>query len=277
RPNPLGIANVCAKPKNINFNTVTSVIPTVVRHLKQTMNIELYPEFDKVFTDKILEGIFYPLCSLTLKEYPNKVFHFISSNGMWMDENHKTESNSSDYTLFEFQENKYKFNGDIRLYKGYEQAKNILDKLQKDFDKNGRVYLDTKTQTDDYIRNQKQNFNIESNDDFDIDYYLQTFYEFSINKLNFKLNKRFGEFRHIIDGWGKSDKSSIIYEIKNDNSTGFTDIEVNKEYIFPKTIEIEEYAKIGFIIGYEFFTDGNDTYLAFDEDKERVICINHYS
>lgn len=192
-----------------------------------------------------------------------------------MDESHKTESNSSDYTLFELQENKYKFNGDIRLYKGYEQAKNIFEKLQEDFVKNGKAYLDIKTQTDDYIRNQKQNLNIQSNVDFD--YYVQTFYEFSINKLNFELNKGFGEFRHLIDGWGKSDKSPIIYEIKNDNSTGFADIEVNKEYIFPSTIEIGEYAKIGFIIGHEFFTDGNDNYLLFDGAKERIICINHYS
>ena len=245
--------------------------------LKQTMNIELYPKFDKVFTDETLKGIFYPLCSLTLEEYPNKIFHFISSNGIWMDESHKTEINSSDYTLFELQENKYKFNGDIRLYKGYEQAKNIFEKLQEDFVKNGKAYLDTKTHTDDYIRNQKQNLNIQSNDDFDLNYYVQTFYEFSINKLNFELNKGFGEFRHLIDGWGKSDKSPIIYEIKNNNSTGFADIEVNKEYIFSEKIEIEKYKKIGFIIGYEFFTDGNDTYLAFDEDKERVICLNHYS
>ncbi len=242
------------------------------------MNIELYPKFDKIFTDETLKGIFYPLCSLTLEAYPNKIFHFISSNGIWMDENHKTENNTLDYTLFELRGNKYQFNGDIKLYKGYEQAKKIIDKLQKDFDKNGRAYLDTKTQTDDYVSNQKQNLNIQSNDDFDVDYYLQTFYEFSINKLNFELTKRFGEFRHIIDGWGKPDKSSIIYEIKDkDNSTGFGDIEINKEYIFPKTIKIDKYAKIGFVIGYEFFTDGNDSYLVFDEDKERVICINHYS
>jgi hypothetical protein len=241
------------------------------------MNIKLYPNFDKVFIDEVLKGIFYPLCSLTLEKYPKRIFHFISSNGLWMDENHKTENNTFDYTLFEIKENKYKFNGDIKLYKGFEQAKDIFGKLQEDFDKNGLVYLETKTKADDYILNQKRNLKIEANDNFDLDYYLQTFYEFSINKLNFELTNDFGAYRHIIDDWGKSDKSSIVYEIKNDNSTGYADIEVNKEFIFPKTIEIENYTKIGFIIGHEFFTDGNDSYILFDKNKEKIISINHYS
>ncbi|MDA3616494.1 hypothetical protein, partial [Polluticaenibacter yanchengensis] len=100
------------------------------------MKIDLYPNFDKVFTDEILKGIFYPLCSLTLDNYPHKVFHFISSNGLWIDENYETKFNTFDYTLFDIVENKYKFKGDIKLYKGSEKAKNIFDKLQKDFEIN---------------------------------------------------------------------------------------------------------------------------------------------
>lgn len=58
------------------------------------------------------------------------------------------------------------------------------------------------------------------NDEFDVDYYLQTFYEFSINKLNFELNNEFGAFREIINGWSKSDKNPIVYDKKTDELKG---------------------------------------------------------
>jgi hypothetical protein len=145
------------------------------------MKIILYPNFETVFTDKTLKGIFYPLCSLTIEKYPNKVFHFISSNGLWMDENFETENNTFSYTLFEVVEKKYKFNGNTNLYKGSEKAKEIFDLLQKDFEHHGELYLETKMQTNNYIENQKRNLNIQENEEFDADYYLQTFYEFSIS------------------------------------------------------------------------------------------------
>ncbi|MDA3614334.1 hypothetical protein [Polluticaenibacter yanchengensis] len=123
---------------------------------------------------------------MTLDNYPHKVFHFISYNGLWIDENYETKFNTFDYTLFDIVENKYKFKDDIKLYKGSEKAKNIFDKLQKDFEINGKHYLETKTQTDEYIERQKQNINIQTDDEFDANYYIQTFYELSINKLNFE-------------------------------------------------------------------------------------------
>ena len=49
----------------------------------------------------------------------------------------------------------------------------------------------------------------------DLDYYLNTFYEFSINKLNYNLNGKFGELNHLIKGYAKPDKSPIIYNKKN--------------------------------------------------------------
>jgi len=236
------------------------------------MKIDLYPNFDKVFTDEILKGIFYPLCSLTLDNYPNKVFHFISSNGLWIDENYETKFNTFDYTLFDIVENKYKFKGDIKLYKGSEKAKNIFDKLQKDFEINGKHYLETKTQTDEYIERQKQNINIQTDDEFDADYYIQTFYEFSINKLNFELTNEFGAFRGVIDGWPDGDKiSPIVYDETTDELKGTLNY-----YDKPKIENIDTFEVIGKIVGFEFFTDGNDTVL-FYNNSDKILCINSYS
>ncbi|KFF05761.1 hypothetical protein [Flavobacterium reichenbachii] len=236
------------------------------------MTIKLYPEFNDVFADETLKGIFFPLCSLTLEKYPNKIFHFISSNGLWIDENHQTEQNTFNYALFDIQENKYRFNGNIQLYKGFEQAKNIFDELQKDMDNNGKSYLEKKTKTDDYIKKQKQNLNLKTDDEFDADYYLQTFYEFSINRLNFKYKNEFGAFRKIIDGWSNSNKESPIIYDETSNELK----ETLNHYDKPKFENIETFDLIGKIVGFEFFTDGNDTIL-FYNNSDKILCLNFYS
>ena len=236
------------------------------------MKIDLYPNFDEVFTDEILKGIFYPLCSLTLDKYPKKVFHFISSNGLWIDENFETENNTFSYTLFDVIENKYKFKGNIKLYKGSEKAKRIFEKLQNDFNVNGKQYIESKTQTDDYIKKQKETLNIQTDDEFDVDYYIQTFYEFSINKLNFESTNEFGAFRGIIDGWSSGDfKSPIIY----DETTNELKETLN-ECDMPEIENIDTFEVIGKIVGFEFFTDGNDTVL-FYNNSDKILCINSYS
>lgn len=241
------------------------------------MRIKLYPNFNEVFIDDTLKGIFYPLCSVVLDQYPENVFHFVSSNGLWINEGFETEYNTFHYTQFNLIENKYKFKGSKELYKGAEQAQNIFDRLEKDFEHNGKHYLKTKTSTDDYIENQKRNLNLKADDEFDADYYLQTFYEFSINKLNFELTNEFGAFKNVIEGWIKNDQiSSIVYDISSNNSS-FTDIEMNAVYLFPESINISDNEKIGQVIGCEFFTDGNDSNLLYNTNAGTILNINSYS
>ena len=236
------------------------------------MKIELYPDFNKVFVNETLKGIFYPLCSLTLEKYPNKIFHFISSNGLWINKNYETVVNTFNYTLFDVEENKYKFNGNIKLYRGFEQAKSIFGELQKDFENNGKDYLEKKTKTNDYIEIQKRNLNIKTDDEFDADYYLQTFYEFSINKLNFENTNEFGAFRNIIDGWPKKHKQSpIVYNEATDELKGTLN-----HYDEPEIEDIETFEVIGKIVGFEFFIDGNDTVL-FYNNADKMLCLNFYS
>jgi len=236
------------------------------------MKINLYPNFDEVFTDETLKGIFYPLCSLTLEKYPNKVFHFISSNGLWMNEDFETKNNTVNYTLFDIVGNKYKFNGNIQLYKGYKYAKDVIDKLQDDFDLNGKYYIETKTQTEDYIEKQKRNLALETDDDFDVDYYIQTFYEFSINKLNFEITNEFGAFRAIIDDWPGSDQiSPVVYNETTEELKGALNY-----YDKPNIDNIDTFEVIGKIVGFEFFTDGNDV-LLFCNGSGKILCINSYS
>ncbi|WP_216070019.1 hypothetical protein, partial [Acinetobacter guillouiae] len=128
-----------------------------------------------------------------------------------------------------------------------------------------------------YIENQKRNLNLKADDEFDADYYLQTFYEFSINKLNFELNNEFGAFKNVIEGWIKNDQiSSIVYDISSNNSS-FTDIEMNAVYLFPERINISDNEKIGQVIGCEFFTDGNDSNLLYNTNAGTILNINSYS
>lgn len=240
------------------------------------MKIELYPEFEQLFENDVLKGIFYPLCKVFDSESVDSPLFFVSSNGIWTDDNVKHENNQSNYVRFQLKNGKYFFNGDLNVYKGYEHAKNVIKTLELDFKKNGESYLSKKIKSTQYIQKITDNYDINFGA-LDSEYYLKTFYEFSINKLNYSKTGRFGTFNEVINGWGKADKSPIVYQLTNDNNCGFADIEVNKEFLFPKTIKIEKYKKIGFVIGHEFFTDGNDIYLIHDVENNKVVCINHYS
>lgn len=242
------------------------------------MKLELYPTFDSVFTDNQLKGIFYPLCTIELNDEKNTRLFFVSSNGIWTNENTSSENNNHTYTKFNLVENKYQFNGNIELYLGHEIAKQIFQLLETDFEENGKRYLDNKTKTEEFINQTKSKISIPENTEFDIDYYIQTFYEFSINKLKYQLTNEFGAFREIIDDWDKpEEKSPIVYEISSENHSGFADIEINAEYLFPKSINLTDYEKIGQVIGFEFFADGNDSILLYNKNDKTVLSINSYS
>lgn len=240
--------------------------------MENRFEIKVYPKFDEVFTDDKLKGIFYPLCSVVDKEkHKNKIFHFVSSNGLWMNENFGTDSNTDEYTLFELKNDKYVFNGNLDLYTGSEHAKLIFPILENDFEINGESYLSNKIKTEEYIDKQKQSLPNNFDEDFDIDYYVGTFYEFSINRLNYKLNGGFGEFRKIIDGWG-SHESPIVYDETTDELAGSLN-----HYNKPKIGDFDNFEVIGKILGSEFFTDGNDTILFYNKMNEKIVCVNFYS
>ena len=158
-------------------------------HKKIDMEIKMYPSFNEVFTNEELLGVFYPLCSV------ENQLHFVSSNGLWMDEQFETENNTTEYAKFELKNGKYDFKGDIRLYKGYEYAKNVFSILETNFNVNGKNYLTNRLKTELYIEKIKKILPPQTTEEIDLDYYLQTFYEFNINKLNYNLNGKFGAFR----------------------------------------------------------------------------------
>jgi hypothetical protein len=223
------------------------------------MEIKMYPSFEEIFATGELRGIFYPLCSV------GENLHFVSSNGLWFDEQFCTENNTFAFTKFEITNGKYDFKGDIRLYKGYESAQKIFPILEKDFEENGTKYFRAKMKTAAYIETISK---VLPNcaDDFDFKYYVQTFYEFSINKLNFRQNGKFGEFRHLIDDWGKHESPIVYTENDNRIEEVLSDFEI-----------INGYQAIGAVIGFEFFTDGNDSILYFNEKTNSILSVNAYS
>ncbi len=255
------------------MNPNISILPTIKREISMNMNIELYPTFESVFIDEQLKGIFYPLCAIELNDENHTKLFFVSSNGIWTNKEHQSNENTNIYTKFNLVNHKYKFNGNIELYNGYKIAKEIFKILEIDFEEKGNQYLKNKTKTEEYINQVKPKISLTESSDFDLDYYLQTFYEYSINKLNYQINKEFGAFRNIIDNWRKPEKSPIVYEI----DASFGDIEVNAEYLFPKNIKLSDYEKIGQVIGYEFFTDGNNSVLLYNKKDKTILSVNSYS
>lgn len=218
----------------------------------------MYPSFNEVFTTDKLLGIFYPLC--TVDEH----LHFVSSNGLWMDEKYAKKNNTSQCIIFKLKNGKYEFEDDLRRYKGYKYAKKIFPILKKDFKINGNVYLQKKLSTNFYIKQIKKSLPFQTKRDIDLEYYLETFYSFYFNKLIYNLNGEFGEFNHFIEGSVKPEKSPVVYGVDE-----MDNIPVEK------TIP-QDYYPIGMVIGYEFFTDGNNSNLYFNQKENKILSINSY-
>lgn len=231
------------------------------------MIIELYPAFEEVFFDETLKGIFYPLCSVTLTNEAETKLHFVSSNGIWTNDEGTSQYNSSQYIAFDVIESKYAFYGNIELYNGHKEAKEIFPIMETDFNENGKRYLDAKLKTKDYLNEIKKIIPQVADENLDLNYYLKTFFEFSINKLNAQLNRGFGQFQRIIDGYEKPEKSPIVYS--DSKTLHQTDV--------PAIDNIETFKAIGMTIGSEFFTDGNDTVLFYNDAEQKVLCVNSYS
>lgn len=239
------------------------------------MKIELYPEFDEVFTDNTLKGIFYSLCKVSeISADIAEPLYFVSHNGIWTNDDSVSEQNQAAFTCFGLVSGKYSFEGDIEVYTGHQQAKIIYAILSQDFKDNGESYLSNKLKTEKYIHliNEKYNFNA---GELDLEYYLQAFYEFSINKLNYRITGNFDIFTEIVNSWTPSDKSPIVYDITE--ATGFADIAANQEYLLPASVDINSYKKIGYTVGAEFFGEGSDSYLLLDRDNLRVIILYGHS
>jgi len=235
------------------------------------MKIKPYPKFEDVFHDDILLGIFYPICSVSDFDEDNTKLHFVSSNGIWMNEDIKTEFNTRDYTLFSLKNGKYHFNGNLELYSGFDTAKAIIKELIKDFVENGTNYLNDKFPQEEYIEHIKSTLKVEFEDDFDIDYYLGTFYEYSIKRLNYETNNKWEMFESL------DEIPPFVHTKDSDEFKGaFEEIEINREYHFPKSIDIDKFDKIGKTIGYHYFSDGNDNYLLFNKAENKVLVVNYY-
>jgi hypothetical protein len=233
------------------------------------MTVKPYPTFETVFSDKKLKGIFYPLCSVSNIDGIDAELFVVSTNGLWIDENFKNEFASFNFMSFHMIDKKYHFNGDIRLFKGSDKANELYQIIETDFHENGHTYLSEKMKERNYVAKMKQELSTDFGA-FDIDYFLENFYSFSINKLNYELTGKFGAFREIIDGWGTSDAKFLYDKSTNDFQSCYKDIESETRF----TVDLE---KIGLAIGFHYFTDGNDTLLLYDNNAKTAYCINHYS
>ncbi|KZE84071.1 hypothetical protein AV926_02800 [Myroides marinus] len=233
------------------------------------MELRLYPKFEEVFSDDTLEGIFYPLCTAVLPS--GKQVHFVSHNGVWTADESNSDQNTSDYYRFKLIDNKYTFSGDISIYQGYELVGQIHKILEVDFKTNEDHYFKAKLALDEYTDRVKALLP-EIDADFDLDTYIEFFYAYSLNKLVYQRTGQFAKYRQLIDGFAKADPSPYVY------SQTDADFDVALyQGDFDSLLDLMNYTPIGMTIGCEFFTDGNDCVLYYNESDDTVICFNAYS
>ncbi|MCS7473507.1 hypothetical protein [Myroides odoratimimus] len=238
------------------------------------MEIVLYPKFEEVFIDDTVRGIFYPLCTVELASGKN--VHFVSHNGIWTNDESNSDQNSFDHFCFSLKEGKYVFSGDITLYKGYKVAQAVSSVLEEEFWTNADYYFKAKMSLEDYTERVIPLVTDLADDELDLETYLEFFYAYSLNKLVFQKTGQFAKYRQLIDGFGKADPSPYVYKVGDEDFD--TTLRYNElSEIAPASLISKNYFPIGMTIGCEFFTDGNDCVLYYNEKEDTVICLNTYS
>ncbi|MCL2422753.1 MAG: hypothetical protein FWD11_02485 [Micrococcales bacterium] len=237
----------------------------------------MYPSFGDVFETDDLLGVFYPLC--TVVDERHGPLHFVSSNGLWMDDTFATDANTHAFTVFRVVEGKYQFDGDLRLYTGAGQAKSIFPLLEEDLAAHGDQYLagtdgsqawygGGKEEAEAYVERMRGVLP-DPVDGFDMDYYLETFYAFSSYKRNYSLT---GKFRSDISVRHRVGGGHVV----SGTADGYTMEMLWTEDGTEPTL-LDNRVDIGMVIGSEFFQDGNDAALYYGPDSSTALIVNCYS
>lgn len=242
------------------------------------MNIELYPEFEEVFHNDDLKGIFFPLCKISGYNLGNNTpLFFLSHNGLFPNNGKGSSYNQSDFYMFDIVDGKYQFNGTIELYEGYKHTKELSALIEEDFGQNAPKYIDDKFDEEDFSELIKAKFKGDK-ESWEIDYYIKTYYQYLVNKFLYKTKGSFGAYQQHMMGYHKADLSPIVYLPDSEAfSSPFEELEINKQYHLPEEIDLADYEKIGKTEGFEFFVDGNNTFVLLHKTKQEVLCINYYS
>lgn len=235
------------------------------------MRLTFFPSYEEVFAEDTLRGIFYPVCKVVDERYPCPLY-IVSSNGLFFDEQYITDQNSHIYTLFDIVDGQYVFNGDIRLYKGYEVIQEVFLILQEDFVKNKEKYSSLLRTS---IHDKAYDLYVEAllpqvahlALSFNFAYYAKTFLLYHLSKERYKEEGVHTTYR--------AGKEIVLDNIDMQGSYG--DIEINAEYIFPESMHFESFEFVGSIYGDDFFAESNDVSLLYQKDTYKVLIVNSCS
>lgn len=233
----------------------------------ESLEIKPYPEFEEIFLDNSLKGFYYPLCSVKFKhKNQNQIFHILSHNGLWIDETKNSHELNAQYSLFKKINNKYTFQGNLKTFKGH----NYIEKLYKFLEINFDLTINFTYKK--FLNFVVENYPI-SFKNFDYEHYIESFFYYKTNKIKFKNEIKIDDF--------------IPYEkIKNQNLfKNYSDndfINIGEEIIlnekhFENQAELLNKTPLGCCWVEKYFQDGNSIFCFFDEEKQMVYCVNHYS
>ena len=237
----------------------------------ENLKIKPYPEFEDVFFNNTLKGFYFPLCSIILKNKKkdnNQIFHIVSHNGLWLNENSKNSRVNTNYSVFKLTDNKYTFSGDTADFKGSNYIKDLYTFLELSFESISKNKLTLKEFLNYTL--EKYPFDLRS---FDYKHYIETFFYYQSQKIKFKneiKENNFMPFRdlknlNLFTGYDNNDFINIGEEII-----------LNEKY-FENQAQLIEKVPLGACWADRYFHDGNTIFAFFDEENELVYCVNQYS
>ncbi len=211
--------------------------------------ITLFPAFESIFADDRLRGLFYPLCRLA---YQDKVLAIVSHVGIWFDDAAADDFAGSAFTRFSLQNSKYQYSGHLAGFRHADIARKIYPLLERDFVT--RPW--SVTQQADYLA-YAQALLGEVDEAFDAGYYLSSYFHYACRRAEYQ----------------KTGTLKIFTGL--DDHGAFEDIRANAGYLLP-ALDLNAYTLIATAAGHEFFGDGHDVSLLYQQPDE-ILMVYSYS
>lgn len=241
----------------------------------KSLQIKPYPDFEEVFTQPELKGFYYPLCTVSYKNKDtnqNFIFHIVSSNGLWLDEDKITPELNNSFSVFQLKGDKYQFNGHLKSFVGYEYIPVLKNYLDQYFKENGKNYQDSQEQSAQFVAHIQLNYPGELNS-FDSEYYITTFFNYHIRKAKSqekKANNQLTPFKSTMH-------KDFFTPYNHKNFLGIGEEIIINEKHFDYPAQLMQKIPIGACWADKYFQEENNTFTFYDPAEFLVYFINQNS
>lgn len=214
----------------------------MIANTPETINekdIILYPTAESVFEDPTLAPYFRPLMTVPLlRDNKHYAIHLLGTDGLYCETAIKYAENN--FFGFTYNEGKYRFLGDLSVFKDHEKVPGLYTFLRTDFEQQKDFYLAHKIKVDAYLSELSPRLKAIStfDDDEDAAHYATAFYSYELTRYAYQKTDTHQHISVLTENYGKNNRSFLLSD--SDTSTIMEEFFMNMKYTLQNGYDMNE-------------------------------------